>query len=421
MQELWNDKTKYDTWLKVELLVCKALNQLGVIPSLDFKKILLNAKFDVSRILEIEKETKHDVIAFLKAVTENLGEESKWLHYGLTSTDIVDTSFAYILYQVNTLLLKDLEELILVLEEKARLYKYTVIMGRTHGMHAEPLTFGLKLAIFVDEMRRNKERFILAMEDLRVGKISGAVGTYANIDPFVEEYVCKELNLKFAKISNQVLARDLHAHYISVLALIGASLEKFATEIRNLQRFEIYEVEEEFTSGQKGSSAMPHKRNPIGCENICGLARLLKGYMFSAYENVPLWHERDISHSSVERVIFPDATILLDFMLSRFKDIIKNLRVFEENMKNNIFKSFDLTFSQRVLLLLITKGVTRKEAYDLVQELSFKAWEEKRSFKDVLLEDKRILGVLDKEELLKCFDLAYYLRYVDIIFKRLAI
>ena len=367
MGQIWTEENKYQAWLEVEILSCEAWAKFGVIPEEDVKQIRKNAEIHVNRIYEIEQETRHDVVAFTRAVAETLGPESKWVHYGLTSTDVVDTALSYLLKQANEILLKDLDRLIEVLKEKAKEHKYTVMMGRTHGVHAEPTTFGLKMALWLEEMKRNRERFVQAMETVRVGKISGAVGTYANIDPFVEKYVCEKLGLKPSPISTQTLQRDRHAQYVSTLALIATSLEKFATEIRGLQKSETREVEEPFRKGQKGSSAMPHKRNPIGCENISGLARVVRGHMVSAYENVSLWHERDISHSSVERVILPDSTILLNYMLNRFTNIVRDLTVFPENMKRNMERTFGLIYSQRVLLSLINKGLKREEAYDRVQ------------------------------------------------------
>jgi adenylosuccinate lyase len=362
MSSIWTDQNRFQAWLEVEILACEAWAELGVIPKEDVALIRKNANFDVDRILEIEQETRHDVVAFTRAVSETLGQESKWVHYGLTSTDVVDTALSYLLRQANEILLKDVDRLIEVLGKQAQQYKYTVMMGRTHGVHAEPTTFGLKMALWYEEMKRNRERFVQAIETVRVGKMSGAVGTYANIDPFVESFVCEHLGLETASISTQTLQRDRHANYMATLALIATSLDKFATEIRALQKSETREVEEPFGKGQKGSSAMPHKRNPIGCENISGLARVVRGHMVSSYENVPLWHERDISHSSVERVILPDATILLNYMLNRFTNIISDIRVFPENMKRNMDRTFGLIYSQRVLLTLIDKGLTREKA-----------------------------------------------------------
>lgn len=421
MSSIWTDQNRFQAWLEVEILACEAWAELGVIPKEDVALIRQKASFDVNRILEIEQETRHDVVAFTRAVSETLGEESKWVHYGLTSTDVVDTALSYLLRQANEILLKDIDRLIEVLEKQAKQYKYTVMMGRTHGVHAEPTTFGLKMALWHEEMKRNRERFVQAIETVRVGKISGAVGTYANIDPFVEKFVCERLGLEAAPISTQTLQRDRHANYMAALALIATSLDKFATEIRGLQKSETREVEEPFGKGQKGSSAMPHKRNPIGCENISGLARVVRGHMVSAYENVPLWHERDISHSSVERVILPDATILLNYMLNRFTNIISGIRVFPENMKRNMDRTFGLIYSQRVLLALINKGLTREKAYDRVQQLAMQAWEEQTSFRGLVEQDELVKSHLTLEEIADCFDYRHHLAQVDTIFGRLGL
>ncbi|MCF6094491.1 adenylosuccinate lyase [Microaerobacter geothermalis] len=419
MGAIWTEENKFQAWLKVEILACEAWSKLGHIPEEDVKKLWDHASFHIDRIYEIEQETRHDVVAFTRAVSETLGEEKKWIHYGLTSTDVVDTALSYLLKQANEILLRDLERFLNVLKNKAKEHKYTVMMGRTHGVHAEPTTFGLKMALWYAEMARNLERFKQAAEEVRVGKISGAVGTYANIDPFIEQYVCEKLGLNAAPISTQTLQRDRHARYMSTLALIATSIEKFAVEIRGLQKSETREVEEAFVKGQKGSSAMPHKRNPIGSENMTGLARVIRGYMLSAYENVPLWHERDISHSSVERVILPDATILLNYMLHRFANIIDNLTVFPENMKRNMDRTFGLIYSQRVLLKLIDKGLSREDAYDLVQPRAMQAWEEQRSFREIIEKESVIPQYLSKEELDDCFNYQWHLKHVDTIFERL--
>ncbi|MGC5328777.1 adenylosuccinate lyase [Brevibacillus sp. SYSU BS000544] len=421
MRAIWTEENKFKAWLEVEILACEAWSQMGVIPAEDVVKLRENAGFDIKRIYEIEEETRHDVVAFTRAVSETLGDEKKWVHYGLTSTDVVDTALSYLLRQANEILEKDLEDFIAILADKAREHKDTVMMGRTHGVHAEPTTFGLKLALWYEEMKRNLERFRASRQGVAVGKISGAVGTYANIDPFVESYVCEKLGLKAAPISTQTLQRDRHADYMATLALIATSLDKFATEVRALQKSEIREVEEAFAKGQKGSSAMPHKRNPIGSENISGLARVIRGHMLSAYENVPLWHERDISHSSVERVILPDATQLLNYMLRRFMNIVKNLTVFPENMKRNMDRTFGLIYSQQVLLKLIDKGLSREKAYDTVQPRAMQAWEEQRSFRDIIGEDETVQSLLTKEELDDCFDYRYHLKNVDTIFERVGL
>ncbi|MCK7605199.1 adenylosuccinate lyase [Geobacillus stearothermophilus] len=421
MGAIWTEENRFKAWLEVELLACEAWAELGVIPKEDVRRLRENASFDIRRIKEIEEETRHDVVAFTRAVSETLGEERKWVHYGLTSTDVVDTALGYLLKQANAILRRDLENFIQVLKEKAREHKYTVMMGRTHGVHAEPTTFGLKLALWYAEMVRNLERFEQAAKMVEVGKISGAVGTYANVDPFVEQYVCEKLGLTPAPISTQTLQRDRHAYYMATLALIATSIEKFAVEIRGLQKSEVREVEEFFAKGQKGSSAMPHKRNPIGSENMTGMARVIRGYMVTAYENVPLWHERDISHSSAERIILPDATIALNYMLNRFANIVKHLLVYPENMKKNMERTFGLIYSQRVLLALIDKGMTREEAYDLVQPKAMEAWERQVPFRSLLEADERIMSRLTKEELDDCFDYRHHLKHVDTIFARLGL
>ena len=421
MGAIWTEENKYASWLEVELLACEAWAELGVIPKEDVVKLRANARFDVARILEIEQQTRHDVVAFTRALSESLGPEKKWVHYGLTSTDVVDTAQGYRLKQANRILRDDLHRLLDVLKERAKEHKWTVMMGRTHGVHAEPITFGLKLALWYAEMQRNLERFEQAARQVEYGKISGAVGTYANIPPFVEAYVCQKLGLQPAPISTQTLQRDRHAHYMATLALIATSLEKFAVEIRGLQKSEVREVEERFHPGQKGSSAMPHKRNPVGAENITGLSRLMRGYMLAAYENVPLWHERDISHSSVERIIIPDSTILIDYMLNRLGNIIKNLNVYPENMLRNMKRTFDLPFSGRVLTKLIDKGLSREEAYDTVQPRAMRAWEEQRSFRDIIENDPEIRKHLTLEEIADCFDPSWHLKHVDTIFRRLGL
>ncbi len=421
MGAIWTEENRYKAWLEVEILACEAWAELGDIPKEDVAKIRENASFDISRIHKIEEETRHDVVAFTRAVSETLGEERKWVHYGLTSTDVVDTALSYLLKQANDILLNDLERFVEILGDKAKEHKYTVMMGRTHGVHAEPTTFGLKLALWHEEMKRNLDRFKRAVEGISYGKLSGAVGTYANIDPFVEEYVCKKLGLKPAPISTQTLQRDRHADYMGTLALIATSIEKFAVEIRGLQKSETREVEEFFAKGQKGSSAMPHKRNPIGSENMTGMARVIRGYMMTAYENVPLWHERDISHSSAERVILPDATIALNYMLNRFGNIVKNLTVFPENMKRNMDRTLGLIYSQRVLLALIDKGMAREEAYDIVQPKAMEAWEKQVPFRQLVEGEEQITDKLSPAEIDDCFDYNYHIKHVDMIFDRLGL
>ncbi|WP_188207976.1 adenylosuccinate lyase [Alkalibacillus aidingensis] len=421
MGSIWTEENRFKAWLEVEILASEAWAELGEIPKEDVRRIREKARFDVDRIKEIEAETRHDVVAFSRAVSETLGDEKKWVHYGLTSTDVVDTALSYLIKQANDLLRDDLEQFLNVIKEKAKEHKYTIMMGRTHGVHAEPTTFGLKLALWYEEMKRNIERFDAVAAGIAYGKLSGAVGTYANIDPFVEKYVCEQLGLKPAPISTQTLQRDRHADYMSTLALIATSIEKMAIEIRGLQKSETREVEEFFAKGQKGSSAMPHKRNPIGSENMTGMARVIRGYMMTAYENVPLWHERDISHSSAERIIIPDATIALDYMLNRFSGIVEKLTVFEDNMKANMDRTYGLIYSQRVLLTLIDKGFARERAYDLVQPLAMQAWEEGRSFPDLIRATEEITSELSESELEDCFDPTYHLKNVDMIFERVGL
>ncbi|WP_440998641.1 adenylosuccinate lyase [Fodinibius sp. SL11] len=421
MADIWSLENQFQAWLEVELAACNAWSKLGKIPKEDVDKLYEKASFDVDRIKEIEKQTRHDVVAFTRSVSESLGEEKKWVHYGLTSTDVVDTANGYRLKQANKILRKDIQHIIDVLAEKAKKHKYTVMMGRTHGVHAEPTTFGLKCALWYAEMKRNQERFEKAAKNVEFGKMSGSVGTFANIPPEVEASVCEELGLSPAPISTQTLQRDRHADYISTLALIGSTMEKMAVEIRHLQRSEVREAEEFFRKGQKGSSSMPHKRNPVSSENISGCSRVLRGYMMSAYENIPLWHERDISHSSVERIILPDATILLDYMLNRFSGVVEKLTIFEDNMHDNIYKTFGLTFSQRVLHKLIDTGMSREKAYDTVQPLAMKAWEEKTMFRDLVEADETVQANLTDEEIEEAFDLDHHTRNVDRIFKRVGL
>ncbi|MDU1981882.1 MAG: adenylosuccinate lyase, partial [Enterococcus casseliflavus] len=417
----WTDQNRYQAWLEVEILADEAWAELGEIPKEDVALIREKATFDIDRILEIEAQTRHDVVAFTRAVSESLGDESKWVHYGLTSTDVVDTAYGYLMKQANDLIREDLNRFVTIIGEKAKEYKHTVMMGRTHGVHAEPTTFGLKLALWYAEMKRNVERFERAAKGVEAGKISGAVGTFANIPPFVEEYVCEKLGIRAQDISTQVLPRDLHAEYFSAMALIATSIEKFATEIRGLQKSETREVEEFFAKGQKGSSAMPHKRNPIGSENMAGLARVVRGHMVTAYENVSLWHERDISHSSAERIIIPDTTILIDYMLNRFGNIVKNLTVFPENMKRNMNATFGLIYSQRVMLKLIDHGMTREQAYDLVQPKTAQAWDEQTDFRPLLEADPAITDVLSKADLDDAFDYNHHLKQVNTIFERVGL
>jgi len=421
MSAIWSEENQFQAWLEVELAACRAWSKIGKIPSKDVDKLYENATFDVDRIHEIEKKTRHDVVAFTRSVSESLGDEKKWVHYGLTSTDVVDTANGYRLKQANTLLKKGLNRFLEALREKAREHKFTVMMGRTHGVHAEPTTFGLKCALWYAEMKRNIDRFEAAAKDVEFGKLSGAVGTFANIPTEVESYTCEKLGISPAPISTQTLQRDRHAFYMASLAVTGSTMEKIAVEIRHLQRTELREAEEFFRKGQKGSSAMPHKRNPISSENITGCSRVLRGYMMSAYENIPLWHERDISHSSVERIILPDATILLDYMLNRFSGVIEKLMVYPENMKKNMDKTHGLVFSQRLLLMLIDKGISRELAYDTVQPLAMEAWENHKPFRPLVEADKTIKENLTPDEIESAFDLDHHTRRVDEIFERVGI
>lgn len=416
MGKIWSLKNKYQAWLDVEVAATKAWAELGEVPEADSQKIANNAAFTVDRVLEIEEVTHHDVVAFTRAVSESLGDEKKWVHYGLTSTDVVDTAQGYILKQADEIIRQDLQELKNTIAEKAKKYKYTVQMGRTHGVQAEPTTFGLKLARWYAEINRNIERFEHAAKGVESGKISGAVGTFANVPLEVETSVMKQLGLNQQPITSQVLPRDLHAEYIATIALIATSIENWATEIRGLQRSEIHEVEEHFRKGQKGSSAMPHKHNPIGSENLTGMARVLRGQIVTAYEDVTLWHERDISHSSAERVILPDSTIGIDYMLNRFNRILTNLDVFPETMLKNMDRTYGLIYSQRLLLKLIDEaGLSREKAYDMVQKYANQAWEEQTSFRK-LIENSEVMDYLSEKDLNDAFDYHYHLRHVDEIF-----
>lgn len=407
--------------LEVEVLICEALAEFGEIPARAAVKIRKKADFDFKRIAEIEQETRHDVIAFLMAVGEKVGKESRYIHLGITSYDIVDTSLSLRMKEAADIILKDLKKLSSVLRKKAREYENTVMAGRSHGIHAEPITFGLKLAIWLVETERNFKRMQAAKDAISVGKISGAVGTYANIDPRAEIYVCQKLGLTPASISSQILPRDSHAQYLLTLSLIASSLEKFSLEIRNLSRTEIMEVEEYFSPGQKGSSAMPHKRNPIISEQIGGLARIIRNNAQVALENVPLWHERDLTHSSVERIIIPDSCILTNYILNKFTNVMKNLIIYPENMMKNLKKTKGLIFSEAVLLKLIKKGLSREDAYVMVQRASFLSKKEGREFKDVLLQNKEVMSHLNKDEVKECLDLKQNLRHINKIFSRLEI
>ncbi|MEK1374240.1 adenylosuccinate lyase [Limosilactobacillus fermentum] len=421
MKEIWSDKARYQCWLDVEIAADEAWSKLGYIPAEDVEKIRQNATFTVEGINEIEAVTHHDVIAFTRDVSKSLGPERKWVHYGLTSTDVVDTAQGLQLKKVNDILRQDIQDFMDILADRAREFKYTVCMGRTHGIHAEPTTFGLKLARWYSEMKRNQERFEHAAKGVEAGKVSGAVGTFAEVDPQVEAYVCQKLGLRPQEISTQVLPRDLHAEYVAAIALVGTALENMATEVRSLQRTEIHEVEEHFAKGQKGSSAMPHKRNPIGSENICGCARVLRGNVVTAYEDVTLWHERDISHSSAERMILPDSTALLDYMLHRFGKIIKNLDVFPDRMKHNMDETLGLIYSGRVLLKLVNSGMTREDAYDLIQKYTAKCWADHVPYRPLLEADPIVAKQLTKEDLDDAFDYHWHLRHVDDIFHRVGL
>lgn len=420
MKRVWSDENKFNKWLEVELAVCDAWAELGVIPKEAIPKIKL-ARCNLSRMEEILKETHHDMTAFLSAVAESLGEESRFIHLGLTSSDVIDTALSLQMVEAAEILNQDIKKLIAVLAQKAIEHKYTLMMGRTHGIHAEPITFGFKLALWVEEMQRNRQRLAEAQKVMAVGKISGAVGTHATVPPEVETRACAKLKLAPAPISSQVLQRDRHAQFITTLALISSSLEKFATEIRALQKTETREAEEPFSSGQTGSSAMPHKRNPELCERLCGLARLVRGYALTSMENVALWHERDVSHSSTERIILPDSCLVLDYSLAIFTSIMSGLQVYPQRMKRNVGLTRGLIFSQRVMLALIDKGLSRQKAYALVQRNAMKAWKGGRSLAKLLKSDPEVTAVLPPEELDPIFDEQYFLRYIDEIFERLGL
>ena len=421
INSIWQDEFKFKTMLEIELLSLEAWEKLKKIPQGSAKRIRSKARFNINRINEIENKTHHDIVAFVTNVGESIGKDAQYLHFGLTSSDIIDTTTAVQLKAASEILIKDLEKLLSILAKKAKLYRDTICIGRTHGVHAEPTTFGLKLALWYDETKRNIKRLKEAAAEVAVGKISGAVGTYANVDPRIEKYICNKLKNQAAPISTQVIPRDGYAHYLAVLAVIGSSLEKFALEIRHLQRTEVLEAEEPFAKGQKGSSAMPHKRNPVICERICGLSRILRANAQAGLENVALWHERDISHSSVERVILPDSTILLDYMLYKFTQVIEGLLVYPEHMLENLIRTKGLIFSQRVLLSLMDKGVQRMKAYEWVQRLAMESWQGRKDFKALLGLDKEVSCYLSAEELDKIFDLNYYLRYTRTIFKNVGL
>ena len=420
MRNVFSDENRFSAYLKVELFAARAWSEIGVIPKSDVDALFKNANFDLEGIVELEKETKHDVVAFTRNVSSYLGDEKKWVHYGLTSTDVVDTAYGYLYKQANDIIEEDIKNFMSVLKEHALKYKFTACIGRTHGVHADISTFGLKFALYYDEFNRHLERFKLARSHIEVGKISGAVGTFSNTPPEVQDYVCKKLGINSSNISTQTLQRDRHAEYFATLALIASSIEKIGIEIRHLQRTEVREVEEFFSKKQKGSSAMPHKRNPISSENMAGCARLMRGYMLASYENIPLWHERDISHSSAERILSLDATCLLDYMLNRYTNVLKNLTVFPDNMLKNIYATKGVIFAQHTMSTLIEKyGFSRESSYDLVQPLAMKSWEEGISFKDLLKENDVIKNTLTEKEIESFFDLDVHLVNIDKIYKRI--
>lgn len=421
MARVWSEQNKFENMLRVEITACEALSKLKIIPKSDLFQIKKKARFQLERIKKIEEKTNHDVLSFVMNISENVGPAAKWVHFGLTSSDVVDTAFSIMMREAMDVLIKDTAELLKAFRLKARKYKNTVMIGRSHGVHAEPITFGLKMALFYQETKRNLDRLKAAREIIAYGKISGSVGTHANIDPFVEEYVCRKLKLKPAKVSSQILQRDRHAQYLNTIAVTGTSLEKFATEFRGLQRTEIGEVEEYFSPTQKGSSSMPHKKNPIMFERICGLARILRANALAGMENMPLWHERDISHSSVERVIMPDSTILLDYMLTKMTNLVNRLVVNEDRMGENLGKTRGIIFSQRVLLELVKKGLTRVEAYDVVQDAALNMQNEDVDFKEALKRNKKIRNVMGPAAIEECFDLGYHTKYIDKIFKKAGI
>ena len=418
MGDIWTEENKYRTWLKVEIAACQAMAEAGKIPQSALDAIRERANFSVERIEAIEAETRHDVIAFLTSVAEFVGPDSRYIHLGLTSSDVLDTSMACLLKYAGEIILEDCDRLMSAIKTRAFEHKETVMIGRSHGIHAEPITFGLKLAVWYDEMRRNRGRMLRAVENISVGKVSGSVGTFANISPQVEARVCQILDLKPAPASTQIIQRDRYAEYFTTLAVMASSVEKISVEIRHLQRTEVLEVEEYFSSGQKGSSSMPHKRNPIGSENLCGLARVIRANALVSLENVPLWHERDISHSSAERIIAPDSTILMDYMLNRLTGLIGNLLVYPERMKENLNQMKGLVFSQQILLALAEAGVSREDAYQLVQYQAMKVWEEKVDFQSLIQNDARISEVLGQEKIKEIFDLDYHLKYINDIFDR---
>jgi len=418
MGRLWDPETKYQKWLDVEIAACEAWAALGELPKDALKVIKKRARFDVQAIDDIEKVVKHDVIAFLTSVAQSVGVESRFIHKGMTSSDILDTAQALLMRDSSSIIIEGIQELMAVLKTQAYKYKDTPVIGRSHGVHAEPMTFGLKFALWYEDMKRNLLRMNRVRDLVSTGKLSGAVGTFSNIPPAIEEKVCKKLGLKPEPVATQIVQRDRHAEYLTTLALIAACIEKIAVEIRHLQRSEVLEAEEPFMAGQKGSSAMPHKRNPVGCENLSGLARVVRANALAALENIALWHERDISHSSVERVIIPDSSILVDYMLHRIKEILKRLHVYPKRMKKNMERSYGLFTSQRVMLALIEKGLHREGAYDIVQKNAMRSWRSGVQFKKLLLKDKEVRGYLSVKEIEGIFDLSYYLKHIDYIYKR---
>ncbi|MDH5679428.1 MAG: adenylosuccinate lyase [Nitrospinota bacterium] len=418
MQRIWNLENRYGAWMNVELMICEAWAEEGVIPQEALRTIRWKASFDIDRVAELEGDLRHDMLAFLSNLAENVGEEARYIHLGVTSSDVVDTAQNLLMVEAMNVILEKVDKLLVVLKRQAMAYKDTVCIGRTHGVHGEPTTFGLKIAVWYSEMQRNKERLERARETVRVGMISGAVGTYATIPPSVEKYTCEKLGLKTPAISTQVLQRDRHSEYLSALAITAGTLEKMAVEVRHLQRTEVLEAEEPFTEGQKGSSAMPHKRNPVTAENITGLSRVVKANAQVAFDNQALWHERDISHSSAERVVIPDSTTLVDTMLHKMIFILDGLNVYPDRMLENMERTNGLIFSQRMLLELTQTGMSREDAYMIVQRAAMRCWKEKAQFMDLLLAEPKVRGSLSKERIEECFDITYYLKHVDYIFKQ---
>lgn len=421
MGSIWSEKHKMEIMLKIEILTCEAMCKLGHIPKPAMEKIRKNARFDIEEVKRLEEKTKHDVVAFINNVGQYIGAEARYLHMGLTSSDLLDTALSVQCVEASEMILADIKKLLAVLKQKAKKYKDTPCIARTHGVHAEPTTFGLKVAVWYDEMQRNLERMEQAKEMMRYGKLSGAVGTYANIDPTVEEFVCEKLGLKPVNIATQIIQRDHHCQFVNTIALVGSTLNKIATEIRLLQKTEVLEVEEPFFKGQIGSSAMPHKRNPVTCERISGLSRLLRANAQAAFENITVWHERDISHSSVERIILPDCTIALNYMLNKMIPIIDGLLVYPKNMISSLSKTRGLIYSQRVLLELMKKGLTREAAYEVIQSCAMQVWQETSNFRDILNRDRKVRKYLKPSEIDHCFDIKYYTRHADYIFKRVGL